>query len=206
MIDLCFTPFSLVTAQEQQQSTIAKEKREKRKQITRGRCRWNCWFRLCKCPVETNGWIKTIVDIVCAPGSTKSCRKEAENLSVRLVTRSTVKTRRWIDASGHGIHCVFAQRSREIGRTDARSSIAGGMFVTRSAVETGEFGIADVSKWATTFGSFVVDGRNPPGNTRGLIPRKRFVVHPQLFPIYHKRDDVFLSYSSLVSLLDIQDW
>jgi hypothetical protein len=92
-------------------------------------------------PVETNGWIKTIVDIVCAPGTTKSCRTaEAENLSVRLVSRSTVKTRRWIDASGHGIHCVFAQRSREIGRTDARSSIAGGMFVTRSAVETGEFG------------------------------------------------------------------
>jgi hypothetical protein len=91
-------------------------------------------------PVETNGWIKTIVDIVCPPGTAKSCRTEAENLSVRLVTRSTVKTRRWIDASGHGIHCVFAQRSREIGRTDARSSIAGGMFVTRSAVETGEFG------------------------------------------------------------------
>ena len=128
------------------------------------------------------------------------------------MTRSTVKTRQWIDASGHGIYCVFAQRSREIGRTDARSSIAGGMFVTRSAVETGEFGtlaersqivwasIADVSQLATTHGSFLVDGRNPPGNTRDSIPRKRFVVHPQLFPIYHKRHDVFLSFS-LVSYL-----
>ena len=91
-------------------------------------------------PVETNGWIKTIVDIVCPPGTAKSCRTKAENLSVRLVTRSTIKTRRWIDASGHGIQCVFAQRSREMGRTDAKSSIAGGMFVKRSAVETGEFG------------------------------------------------------------------
>ena len=90
--------------------------------------------------VETNGWIKTIVDIVCAPGTAKSSRTEAENFSVRLVTRSTVETRRRIDASGHGIHCVFAHRSREIGRTDARRSVAGGMFVTRSTVETGEFG------------------------------------------------------------------
>ena len=66
--------------------------------------------------------------------------QEKNHLTVRLVTRSTIKTRRWIDASGHGIQCVFAQRSREIGQTDAKSSIAGGMFVKRSAVATGEFG------------------------------------------------------------------
>ena len=136
--------------------------------------------------IQTNRYKLLPWDIVCPPGTAKSCRTEAENLSVRLVTRSTIKTRRWIDASGHGIQCVFAQRSREMGRTDAKSSIAGGMFVKRSAVETGEFGtltersqivlasIANVSYWATTFESFVVDGRNPPGNTRDFT--KHFVA------------------------------
>ena len=76
MIDLCFTPFSLVTVQQQQQSTIAKEKRENKLPVAGAGEIVDSVYE--NASVETNGWIKTIVDIVCPAVTAKSCRTEEE--------------------------------------------------------------------------------------------------------------------------------
>ena len=85
MIDLCFTPFSLVTAQQQQQSTTINNCQGQREELKKRENKLPVAGAGeivdsvdANAPVETNGWIKTIVDIVCPPGTAKSCRTEEE--------------------------------------------------------------------------------------------------------------------------------
>ncbi len=141
------------------------ESGKKKLQITHCRLRWNCWFRRCKCPrwekrMDQDNWQRQRFDWWHVPplrhgdGSTHLAmessafsHKDLEKLEGQMQEVPLPVGCWWHDPP-------LRQENSGRWQSDPRSCWH------RSPI------VADVSQWATTFESFVVDGRNPPGNTR----------------------------------------